>query len=99
MHAKYLVEEDVGFVGTSNFDYRSRLYNNEMGYFFRSEGLSEELHREFEELKASSTLWGTPEWFEMRSQVMKLDGLKGSSSRKQRGIYKALKGLGLDWLF
>jgi phosphatidylserine/phosphatidylglycerophosphate/cardiolipin synthase-like enzyme len=99
MHAKYLVEDDIGFVGTSNFDYRSRLFNNEMGYFFRSRGLADELHREFEELKANSYLWGTPEWFEMRRQVMKLGGMKGWSSRKQRTVYRSLKNLGLDWLF
>jgi putative cardiolipin synthase len=99
MHAKYMVEEDIGFVGTSNFDYRSRLFNNEMGYFFKGQGLADELNREFEELKASSYLWGTPEWFEMRRQVMNLRGVKGWSSRKQRSVYRSLKNLGLDWLF
>ena len=99
MHAKYFVEEDRGFVGTSNFDYRSRLYNNEMGYFFRSQELADDLNREFENLKASSYLWGTPEWFEMRKQVMQLGGVKGWSFRQQCTIYKALKSLGLDWLY
>jgi len=99
MHAKYMVEEDIGFVGTTNFDYRSRLFNNEMGYFFKGQALANQLNREFEELKASSYLWGTPEWFEMRRQVMNLRGVKGWSSRKQRGLYKSLKNLGLEWLF
>jgi len=35
----------------------------------------------------------------MRKQVMQLGGAKGWSSRQQRTIYKALKSLGLDWLF
>ncbi len=33
LHAKFWVAEPYGFVGTSNFDYRSRLHNSEMGYF------------------------------------------------------------------
>ena len=99
MHAKFLVEHELGFVGTSNFDYRSRLYNNEMGYFFQSKPLAQELQREFDLLKATSYLWGTEEWLEMRRQVMNKSGIKGMSSRGQRTVYKTLKGLGLDWLF
>jgi len=34
LHAKYVVADDYGFVGTTNFDYRSRLFNNEFGFFF-----------------------------------------------------------------
>ncbi|MCX2982814.1 phospholipase [Halieaceae bacterium IMCC14734] len=99
MHAKYVVGTSLAFVGTSNFDYRSRLFNNEMGYFFQSPQLIDALNVEFDDLKATSYLWGTPEWFAMRQQVMQLSGVKGSSSRKQRGIYRMLKSLGLDWLF
>ena len=29
--------DDGGFVGTTNFDHRSRLPNNEMGFFLESE--------------------------------------------------------------
>ncbi len=37
LHAKFILgTADIGFVGTSNFDDRSKLYNNEMGYFFFS---------------------------------------------------------------
>jgi phosphatidylserine/phosphatidylglycerophosphate/cardiolipin synthase-like enzyme len=35
LHAKFIIGENVGFIGTSNFDYRSNLYNNEMGFFSR----------------------------------------------------------------
>jgi phosphatidylserine/phosphatidylglycerophosphate/cardiolipin synthase-like enzyme len=37
LHAKFFFSEQIGFIGTSNFDYRSRLYNNEMGYYFYGE--------------------------------------------------------------
>jgi putative cardiolipin synthase len=99
MHAKYLVGPAIGFVGTSNFDYRSRLFNNEMGYFFSSPELVDALNNDFDELKATSYLWGTPEWFAMRQQVMQMPGMKGWSSRRQRTVYRFLKALGLDWLF
>ncbi|WP_221896275.1 hypothetical protein [Bathymodiolus japonicus methanotrophic gill symbiont] len=35
LHAKFVVMGDVGYVGTSNFDYRSRLFNNEFGFYFK----------------------------------------------------------------
>ena len=41
MHAKFIVGEDFGWVGTSNFDYRSRLLNNEMGDFNAGPGLTD----------------------------------------------------------
>jgi putative cardiolipin synthase len=99
MHAKFVVDTDIGFIGTTNFDYRSRLFNNEMGYFFRNAVLIEQLNAEFEMLKADSYLWGTPEWLEMRQQVNELKGIKGWSTRNQRSVYKTLNKLGLDWLF
>jgi len=68
LHAKFLSDEAIGFVGTSNFDYRSRLLNSEMGYFFTGDGILEDLHRDFERLKQSSYRWGSPEWLEMREQ-------------------------------
>lgn len=99
LHAKFWQKGGVGFVGTSNFDYRSRIYNNEVGYFFQGDELSEDLVKEFELLKSMAYRWGSPEWLEMRAKVMKLDGMKGTSSRRQRTIYKTLKATGLIWLF
>ena len=99
LHAKYWQAADLGFVGTDNFDYRSRLYNSEMGYFFQGQGLADELAADFERLKESSLRWGTPEWLEMRQQVMKLKGTKGMTTRTQRSVYKTLKATGLHWLF
>lgn len=96
LHAKYIVMDDVGFVGTTNFDERSGLINNEMGFFFEGKELSGELHADFELLKSRSYLWGSPEWLEFRRQVFELDGLKGRTSRSQRGIYKTLRTIGLD---
>lgn len=99
LHAKYLIGDNYGFVGTTNFDYRSRLFNNEFGFYFKDDELSDDLNKIFEDLKANSYRWGTPEWLAMRKKVMELSGMKASSTRKQRGIFKTLRGTGMEWLF
>ena len=99
LHAKYVVADGYGFVGTTNFDYRSRLFNNEFGFFFQGDELYADLNKIFEDLKAKSYLWGTPEWLEMRKKVMEQKGMKASSTRKQRGIFKTLRNTGMEWLF
>ena len=98
LHAKFLMGNIVGFVGTSNFDYRSRLYNNEMGFFFTNEVLLQELNDIFDGLKASSYRWGSPEWLQMRKEIIEKGGIKGWSTKNQRAIYKLLKSTGLIWL-
>jgi phosphatidylserine/phosphatidylglycerophosphate/cardiolipin synthase-like enzyme len=99
LHAKYWLEDDIGYVGTSNFDYRSRLFNNEMGYFFRSDPLADDLNEDFELLKSMSHRWGSPEWLEMREKIREMGGMKGTTTRTQRQIYKVLDKTGLHWLF
>ena len=99
LHAKFFLEHRVGFVGTTNFDYRSRLYNSEMGYFFHSEGLAEELNEAFDYLVERSYLWGSPEWLELRRKTIDAKGMKGWSTKHQRKVYKTLKVTGLHWLF
>jgi len=96
LHAKYIVMDHMGFVGTTNFDERSRLINNEMGFFFDGEELARELHADFDLLKSRSYLWGSPEWLEFRRQVFELDGMKGTTAKSQRAIYKTLRAIGLD---
>jgi phosphatidylserine/phosphatidylglycerophosphate/cardiolipin synthase-like enzyme len=98
LHAKFIYGNTGGFVGTSNFDYRSNLYNNEMGFFFVGEGVHQELVDVFEYLKSTSYRWGTPEWLEMRRKVMESGSSKASPARKQRGIFKTIRGLGLEYL-
>lgn len=98
LHAKCIFGESAGFIGTSNFDYRSMLYNNEMGFFFSDPGLREDLLAIFEWLKATSYRWGSPEWLEMRRQVMEGRSPKASPARKQRVIFKSMKGLGVEYL-
>ena len=98
LHAKFFMGHDAGFVGTANFDYRSRLFNNEMGFFYRSDAVQQDLIEMFEDLKADSYRWGTPEWLEMRKQVMDIDGMKGWSTRQQRFIFKFMRATGIDWL-
>jgi phosphatidylserine/phosphatidylglycerophosphate/cardiolipin synthase-like enzyme len=99
LHAKYTVSDDIGFVGTMNFDYRSRLYNNEMGFFFRSEELAVDVRANTEYLLSLSYRWGSPEWLEMRKQLMAQKDSKALKTRKQRGLYKFLKNTGLEWFF
>jgi phosphatidylserine/phosphatidylglycerophosphate/cardiolipin synthase-like enzyme len=99
LHAKYTLNDDVGFIGTTNFDYRSRLYNNEMGFFYHSEALAADVRANTDYLLSLSYLWGSPEWLEMRKQVMAQKDSKASMTRKQRGLYKTLKKTGLHWFF
>jgi putative cardiolipin synthase len=99
LHAKTFFVNDFGFVGTSNFDYRSRLYNNELGFYYLSQGLSNDLNQVFDELKAISLRWGTPEWLEMRRKLIESGGFKGYTAGTQRGRYKIMKNLGLIWFF
>jgi phosphatidylserine/phosphatidylglycerophosphate/cardiolipin synthase-like enzyme len=99
LHAKFFFDDEFGFVGTSNFDYRSRLYNNEMGFYYLDPKLSQDLNEIFEQLKAISLPWGSPEWLEMRKRLVERGGFKGYTTGTQRGLYKMLKGTGLIWLF
>lgn len=99
LHAKYMISDQIGFLGTSNFDYRSRLYNNEMGFFFRSESLTEDFLIDFERLKSQSYRWGSPEWLQMRQKVSEVGGIKGVSTRYQQFLYRMLRATGLDWQF
>lgn len=98
LHAKFIYGNSGGFVGTSNFDYRSNLYNNELGFFFLGEGVRQELIDVFEWLKSTSYRWGSPEWLEMRKKIMESDSKKAGPARKQRGIYKTIRALGLEYL-
>ncbi len=99
LHAKFIIGEKVGFIGTSNFDYRSNLYNNEMGFFYQDDALRGDLLEVFELLKSTSLRWGTPEWLEMRRKTMESDSKKAGPARKQRGTYKTIRALGVEYLF
>ena len=99
LHAKFIVADDRGFIGTDNFDYRSRLFNNEFGYFFQSPALAGELVAEFEALKRRSLRWGSPEWIEMRRRVIDAGGTTGLTTRWQRAIHGLSKITGLHWLY
>ncbi len=99
LHAKFVFSDSGGFVGTTNLDYRSRLYNNEMGFFFVGDELKEDLAMIFDGLKANSYLWGTPEWLEMRKSLIEVGGIKGKSTKRQRKIYTDLIRTGLKWQF
>ncbi len=99
LHAKYVIGGNFGFIGTSNFDYRSRLYNSEMGFFFESEEMVKDIAENTDYLISLSYRWGSPEWLEMRQRLGELGGTKGYTVRHQRGIYKTIKNTGLMWLF
>ena len=98
LHAKYILGRNVAFVGTSNFDYRSMLYNNEMGFFLDGSEARKELLDIFEMFKAMSYRWGSPEWLQMRKELMASKSKKASPTRKQRIIFKTTRGLGVKYL-
>ncbi|MCP4768039.1 MAG: phospholipase [Gammaproteobacteria bacterium] len=97
LHAKFILTDAVGFVGTTNLDYRSRLYNNEMGYFLSGEEVKDELLDIFEGLKQDSYLWGSPEWLEMRDKLRRTGSSKGGRAHRQRKTYDSLRNSGLKW--
>lgn len=99
LHAKFFFSDESGFVGTSNFDYRSRLYNNEMGFNYVSPEVSTQLARHFEALKDISYRWGSPEWFELRDRIIETDNVKKASHSTQRIRFRVMKATGLIWLF
>jgi phosphatidylserine/phosphatidylglycerophosphate/cardiolipin synthase-like enzyme len=99
LHAKFIVVDEFAFVGTTNLDFRSLLYNNEVGFFFQGESLVERLNQEFELLKSQSSRWGSSEWLEMRQKLRDQGGMKGSTTKSQRGIYKTLDKTGLKYQF
>ncbi|MFC1688044.1 phospholipase D-like domain-containing protein [Pseudomonadota bacterium] len=98
LHAKFFLSEDGGFIGTTNFDYRSRLYNNEMGFFFQDPGLASDVHESFDQLISISYSWGSPEWLQLRKEVMDLRGTKGNTTKRQRTWYRLFKNSGIIWL-
>ena len=98
LHAKFFFNNTGGFIGTSNFDYRSRIYNNEMGYFFNNSiEIQEQLNEIFLSLKEQSYLWGTEEWLQMRNKMMDVSGIKGSSAREQRTTFTRIMQTGIMW--
>lgn len=99
LHAKFFLTDAWAFVGTTNLDYRSLLFNNEMGFYVVGEPLREELVEEFEALKSQSYRWGTPEWLQMRAAVREKGGMKGVTSKRQRSLFKNLRQTGLHWQF
>lgn len=76
LHAKFIVGENYGFVGTSNFDYRSNLHNSEMGFYYEDDDLRDDLIKQFDILKAASYRWGSPEWLQMRRELMESESKK-----------------------
>ena len=98
LHAKFIFGKEYAFVGTANFDYRSRLFNNEMGLLLQSREVVQDLNTTFDHLKADSYRWGSPEWMQMRKELMQAGGIKGNTTRQQRSIYKSLHETGLEWL-
>lgn len=98
LHAKFITADGGGFVGTTNFDHRSRILNNESGFFYHSPALSRQLDEEFEALRQRAYLWGSPEWLKMREAMLEHGGAIGLSTRWQRAIFGFLHGFYLAWL-
>lgn len=70
-----------------------------MGFFFNSPELAAVINENTDYLISRSYRWGSPEWLEMRRRMRELKGSKAWGLRNQRGVYKTLKGTGLDWYF
>ena len=98
LHAKFILGNEFCFIGTSNFDYRSNLYNNEMGFFIQSDELNKDLNEVFEALKKTSYRWGSPEWLQMRKKLMDSDSDKAGAAKRQHGTFKTIRALGLEYL-
>ena len=71
------------------------LYNNEMGFFYQSDAVRDDMLEIFEWLKSTSLRWGSAEWLEMRRNTMESDSKKAGPARKQRGTYKTIENLNL----
>lgn len=95
LHAKFIITDDIAFVGTSNFDFRSMLFNSEVGYFIHGNETLTALNTEFELLKSQSYLWGSDEWLALRKKIREQGGAKGFTTKTQRSLYKVLEKTGL----
>jgi putative cardiolipin synthase len=70
-----------------------------MGFFFKSDGLAADCNDAFDALREISYRWGSPEWLELRRQLMDQSGVKSTALRNQRLLYKTLRATGTHWLF
>ncbi|HUP56753.1 MAG TPA: phospholipase D-like domain-containing protein, partial [Bdellovibrionota bacterium] len=63
LHAKYwTVDELYSFVGTHNFDPRSRYLNSEIGFLIRSDKVAKELDKTIQSTIDRSYLFDTKDW-------------------------------------
>jgi len=69
-----------------------------MGLLLQSREVVQDLNNTIDRLKADSYRWGSPEWLQMRKQLMQAGGIKVNTTREQRAIYKSLHEKGLEWL-
>ncbi len=99
LHAKFVIADNKAFVGTTNLDFRSLIFNNEMGFFLIDGKVINDLNSEFDLLKSQSTRWGSKEWLRMRQKIRELSDMKGRTTRNQRFIFKILENTGLIYQF
>ena len=69
-----------------------------MGFFYRDPKLRQDLIEIFEWLKATCYRWGTPEWLQMRKELIESDSDKAGAARKQRFWFKTTRALGIEHL-
>jgi cardiolipin synthase C len=66
LHAKYWTVDGLySFVGTHNFDPRSRYLNSEVGFLIRSPKIAGELDKSISATIDRSELFGTPAWLDL----------------------------------
>ena len=98
IHAKATVVDDrAALLSTSNMDERSRRRNSESGLIMFNEEITKQMYEHIETLKSYSVLWGSPEWQQIRENVIERGGIRGRVVKDQEKIYKFLEEH-LNWL-
>ena len=82
-------------VTTYNHDPRSMLLNSESGFLLRGEESSNARAAHIQELISQSHIFGSKEWFEIRSKVK---GPKKFVIEQEALLFEALMKLRLWWL-
>jgi hypothetical protein len=62
-----------------------------MGFTVNGREIHQGMVEVFEWLKSASYRWGTPEWLQMREELMEADTKKSGPARKQRTIFNSLR--------
>jgi putative cardiolipin synthase len=63
LHAKFwTIDHEISFVGSHNFDPRSRYFNSEVGFFVKSPVVAAALEKKVVDTTNRSYVWGSADW-------------------------------------